>query len=716
MAQEFTWGNDLMAITFRWDDDSAVCMSAISVRGLDVAVAANMPLAELMVSGSGHWIASGRLVHTTIGRGLRYTGHEAVRDPERRIARLTVEQMCKDPALRVVTTYELPDGVAMFRTYTTVQNLDAAPVVLESVTSWATDLGAPEGAAPDVAAWSLTEAEYDWLGEGRWHTTPLRSYLPVLGQQLTGHDPRGAHIVTSTGSWSTGRHAPLAMLQSERFGMTWLFQVEHSGAWRWEVGDNTTDAYVALSGPTAVDHSWMHTLVQGESFSTVPASVTVGVSPSAVTANITAYRRAMRVHHTANRRPQVVFNDYMNTINGDPTTEKLLPLIKGAAEVGCEIFVIDCGWYDDDGDWWPSVGEWMPSKTRFPGNGGMREVVDAIRDADMVPGLWLEPEVVGVESPVARRLPDSAFFQRNGRRVVEQERYILDFRDPAARAHMDEVVDRLVDEYGIGYFKMDYNVSPGAGTDFRAFSVGDGMLEHVRAYGEWIEALYHRHPGLILENCSSGGMREDFAQTSRFQVQSTSDQQDYRLYPPIAASAQMMMLPEQAASWAYPQSSMTPEQTAFNINTTMLGRFFLSGYINRMDERQLAIVRDGIAAYKRYVQPVVGEATPFWPMSLPGWDDAVLSFGLETDDVALITVWSRESVPGTVAALRVPRYRNRDVVVSPIFPVGRGFSSWPTEWDASEGVCRVRIPEGGYVSRTFLVKPKGGECHTIMRT
>jgi alpha-galactosidase len=53
------------------------------------------------------------------------------------------------------------------------------------------------------------------------------------------------------------------------------------------------------------------------------------------------------------------------------------------------------GWYDDGGDWWDSVGLWEPSASRFP-DGGLRRVVDAIRDAGMVPGLWLEPEVVGV--------------------------------------------------------------------------------------------------------------------------------------------------------------------------------------------------------------------------------------------------------------------------------------------------------------------------------
>ena len=367
-----------------------------------------------------------------------------------------------------------------------------------------------------------------------------------------------------------------------------------------------------------------------------------------------------------------------------------------------QFFVIDCGWYDDTGNWWPSVGEWMPSKTRFPGKKGIVEVIDAIKDAGMIPGIWIEPEVIGVKSPMAEKLPDSAFFQRHGKRVVEQERYLLDLRDPAARKHLDSVIDRLVSEYGIGYFKFDYNVSPGAGTDYDADAPGAGLLGHNRAYSDWIDGLRERYPDVILENCSSGGMREDFAQTSRFQVQSTSDQQDFRLYPVIAAAAPMMVLPEQAASWAYPQSDMGAEETAFNINTTFLGRFFLSGYLNRMNASQLAWVQEGVDAYKKHVQPVIGKSKPFWPMGLPGWTDKTLALGLDAGDRALITVWSRDSEGGELR-LHLDRWQGRDGEAAAVYPV-EGYEQWPVRWDKASGELAVTVPaEGGYISRTFEV-------------
>src|ERR1019366_9601922 len=101
-------------------------------------------------------------------------------------------------------------------------------------------------------------------------------------------------------------------------------------------------------------------------------------------------------------------------------------------------------------------------------------VLNRIRAEGMVPGLWLEPEVVGVRSPVADRLPAEAFFARGGERVVEHGRYHLDLRHPAAVKHLDEVVDFLVDDLGVGYLKLDYNICVAPGTDTGNLSPGAG--------------------------------------------------------------------------------------------------------------------------------------------------------------------------------------------------------------------------------------------------
>ena len=153
----------------------------------------------------------------------------------------------------------------------------------------------------------------------------------------------------------------------------------------------------------------------------------------------------------------------------------------------------------------------------------------------MVPGLWLEIEVAGIHSPLAAK-PDAWFFMRRGRRVIDHNRYFLDFRNPNIRAHADAVVDRLVKDYGAGYIKFDYNCDALMGTETAADSFGQGLLEHQRAYLQWLDGVHQRYPALVLENCGSGGGRMDYALLAHHQLQSSSDQEDYRLYPAIATA------------------------------------------------------------------------------------------------------------------------------------------------------------------------------------
>lgn len=671
---ELTWGHAGLALTFTTAPEGPVALTSAGADGVEVTSAEPVGLVQILTTTSGHALASTRVGMTALGERLRYLTHEATTDGAWHRLRLTLS----GDGIQADVLLASPDGVAAFSSEVTVTATGAAPVCLRSVSSWAAPLG-----VRDAGSWEFHSAASDWLAESRWSARPFRPDLfPAIAAHLTGVRPRGAATLVSRGTWSSGEHAPVAAAASDSDGAAWLWQVEHNGPWRIEVGEEHDDFSVALSGPTELDHAWSLVLAPGESFTTVKAAVALGATLDDAAAAMTRYRRAARRPHPDNELMPVCFNDYMNTLGGDPTTDKLLPLIDAAAEVGAEVFCVDAGWYDDSGHWWDSVGEWLPSTTRFPG--GLDEVLGRIRGHGMTPGLWLEPEVIGVRSPMADRLPAEAFLQRHGQPIVEQDRYHLDLRHPAARAHLDGVVDRLVSDFGVGFFKLDYNINPGAGTDHASDSVGHGLLEHSRAVLAWLDGVLDRHPGLILENCGSGGMRADFAMLSRLQLQSTSDQQDFRLYPPIAASAPMQMLPEQAASWAYPQHGMDPEEIAFCLVTGLVGRIYLSGYLNTMSGPELALVREAVDVAKA-LRSELRHALPFWPLGLPAWTDPVVAVGLRTGDDALVALWKREEADGV--ALPVPHLTGRPVTVTTVFP--QAADGWDLSWDATSGTLHA---------------------------
>ncbi len=697
MSTVFTWGSDALEFDLTWSDTQPVFLSRLRAHGQSLAFTGEVPLVEILTAGHGHVLASNRLISTRAGAALRYLSHSARTVEGWSFLDVTTES---EDGIRAVLHLSVPNGVAAFRSSVTVTNINRErPIALHSVASWASSFGYTGSSPLGVEAWTLLEGHNDWLGEGRWRHIDMRSGLfPALSQGLTGHSPRGAHSLASTGTWSSGRFQPVGAAFSEAESIAWMWQIEHNGAWRWEVGENSAEGYFALSGPTDIDHQWSQALAPAQSFTTVPVSLAVGSRLEAALAELTAYRRAARRAHPDNAAMPVVFNDYMNTLNGNPTTAKLLPLIDAAASAGAEVFCIDAGWYDDGGDWWDSVGEWRHSTSRFPG--GLESVLDRIRELGMIPGLWLEPEVVGTRSTVADSLPPEAFLQRHGERVVEQGRFHLDLSHPAAIAHLNAVVDRLVEDFGVGYFKLDYNINPGAGTDLNT-SVGAGLLEHNRAHLEWLDALLERHPSLILENCASGAMRSDFAMLSRVQLQSTSDQQDPLKFPPIAASAPLSCLPEQAANWAYPQPEMSPEESAFTLATSVLGRFYFSGHIGSLTPSQSALVADAVSSHKR-VRESIRTSSAFWPNGLPAWDDPWVVLGLATQSSRLITIWNR-SPDEQDLTLNFPDLIDADVVVRVVFPTQ--LTAWATTWNAASGTLTVRNTTRLVSARTFeLVK------------
>jgi len=230
-----------------------------------------------------------------------------------------------------------------------------------------------------------------------------------------------------------------------------------------------------------------------------------------------------------------------------------------------------------------------------------------------------------------------------------------------------------VHDFGIRYFKLDYNINPGVGTTSKVDSAGDGLLAHNRAYLRWLEGVLDRHPGLVLENCASGAMRMDYAVLSLLQLQSTSDQQNPLHYPPIAAAAPMSVLPEQSASWAYPQPEMSDEEIVFTLCTGMLGRLYLSGHLDRMSPAQFALVRDAVMTH-RAIRADLATAVPFWPLGLPRWTAPWIALGLRAADCSYLAVWRR---PGASDEVELPLARETNVEF--LFPTN--LPSWAHSWD-----------------------------------
>ena len=336
-------------------------------------------------------------------------------------------------------------------------------------------------------------------------------------------------------------------------------------------------------------------------------------------------------------------------------------MIAAAAKAGCEYYVIDAGWYAElHEDWSQTIGAWQASRTRWPQ--GLKFVLDQIRQAGMIPGLWLEPEVAGAKSLLAQK-PDNWFLARHGKRVFKNSRLLLDFRNPEVGSYLDQVIARLVNEYGVGYIKMDYNVDSLQGTETNADSFGQGLLEHNRAHLAWLEGILNRYPDLVIENCGSGGGRMDYAMLSRLQVQSMTDQEDYLKLPAILVGASAAVLPEQLAIWSYPLGNADADQASFNMVTAMMCRIHQSGRLDSLSPQASAQVAGGIRIYKQLLRRHIPAAVPFY---LLGTSDitnreAPVALGMRSPEQTLLAVWRIDGP----AITKIPIQSNNPKLIYP---------------------------------------------------
>jgi alpha-galactosidase len=661
---------------------------------------AALPLIELQLSGEGNSSqkSSKALIGTYIGQRLRYRSHHmnvAQADSSKTLEIELHDEKTKVTAIAHLTIY---DKLPFLRSRVTVRNdATAEDLVVYQVPSVV--IGGMTRSAQWWHDYEVAYANNTWFREAQWVTRSLPDVglddFGIYGLEQpedisTLQASMATFSVSTHSTFSTQKHLPMGLLKRKDGTESWLWQIEHNGSWNWELGDWHDNLYIAASGPDNNNHDWRQRLAPGASFTTVPVSVChLYGDDQAAFAALTQYRRHIRRQHADNQRLPIIFNDYMNCLMGDPTDEKILALVGPVAKSGAEFFVIDCGWYADDSNWWDDVGLWEPSKRRFPM--GFDKLLGKIREAGLRPGLWLEPEVIGVRSPMADRLPFEAFFQREGKRIVEKGRYQLDFRHPEVTKFLDSVVDRCVQEYGAGYFKFDYNIEVTQGTDIDSTSSGAGQLGHNRAYLAWVNRIFDRYPDLVIESCSSGAQRMDYAMLATHPLQSTSDQQYPVHYAAIAAGVATAVTPEQSATWAYPQGDWSDEINALTVVNSLLGRIHLSGRLDTMKPHQLDIVYEGMKVYQE-IRGDIPDSTPFWPLGLPSWHDDWLALGLNAGAASktlYVSVWRRGGSTSFSLPIR-PFEGQASVKVDVLYPTK--FSTKAT-WDASSSTLQIELPE-----------------------
>lgn len=192
-----------------------------------------------------------------------------------------------------------------------------------------------------------------------------------------------------------------------------------------------------------------------------------------------------------------------------------------AAKLGCTHATMDAGWFggEKEGeDWVDKRGDWkIVNPEKFPS--GMKSLGKHIREAGMDFGIWCEIEAVGPKANFNKEHPELVA-RRDGVSLGS-----ICMGSEEARSWAMDIVETLVEEYGASWIKLDFNLDQGMGCDCEEHGHGkhDGLYAHVRGYYEFLDRVHEKYPHVILENCSSGGLRLDLGLLSRTKMGFLSD-------------------------------------------------------------------------------------------------------------------------------------------------------------------------------------------------
>jgi alpha-galactosidase len=330
---------------------------------------------------------------------------------------------------------------------------------------------------------------------GRWGRERSPQRLPFVVGVHSRENRRGR----------TGPDAPLILAAGTagfdtRSGEVWAVHVAWSGnhvayAERLSLGDAVLGGgELLLPGEVALE--------AGESYAGPWVYAAHGFGLDGVAARFHEYLRA-RPHHPRSPRP-VVCNTW-EAVYFDHSLERLTELARLAADVGAERFVLDDGWFRGRRDDTAGLGDWYVDPAVWPD--GLHPLIAAVEGLGMEFGLWVEPEMINLDSDLARAHPDWILAAGERLPLPARHQQVLNLAEPQAYAYILERLDALLSEYPIAYLKWDHNrdlLDAGAGRS----GVPAVHAQTVAVY-RLLDELRARHPGVEIESCSSGGLRVD---------------------------------------------------------------------------------------------------------------------------------------------------------------------------------------------------------------
>ncbi|MCU9613170.1 alpha-galactosidase [Caldibacillus lycopersici] len=294
----------------------------------------------------------------------------------------------------------------------------------------------------------------------------------------------------------------------------------------------------------------------------------------------------------------------------------VLENMREAATLGIETVVLDAGWFGEGEDWTEVRGDWsIVNRARFPS--GLKKLSEEAKKLGLHFGIWCEIEALGKKAELRQSHPHFAA-DRDG----EDLGYVCFGHKPVREWALKTLTDLLAD-LECDWLKLDFNLDPGEGCNRldHDHSSGDGLYEHYQGLYEVLTKLRGRFPHLVIENCSSGGLRTDWGMMRNTHINFLSDP-DYASHQlQVFWAASLIIPPVRCLHFTWSQTvteeNIQPPFPWKNYNECSeadilaflriagMHRYGFSHPIKDWNQQVKSIVRKGLTEYKETIFPLI---------------------------------------------------------------------------------------------------------------
>lgn len=483
-------------------------------------------------------------------------------------------------------------GAGYLETYTELENR-GDNVIVEALPSFNMARISPFERFDDPNDIVIHRLLSNWSGEGKLYSVSAADI--AFEASWSGLGVRTMRI-SQTGTMPARGYLPFISVEDKKNGVCWAAETEAPASWTIEAVFRNNAISVGGGRGDFLSAHWRKTLKTGETEKTNKAYLTVtkGSLENAAARLARHFDDTDEIKDVERDLP-VLYNEYCYTW-GKPeakTLEKMLPEI---AALGCKYFVIDDGWfYNVYNDKRYVIGDWNVNKEYYPE--GLKAFANKVRSYGMIPGVWYEFEGVSEHSDVYRDHPDW-LLTRDGKIINNGGRAFLDFRKEEVLNYLREKVIKNLVNCGIGYMKVDYNSNAGFGAD-GAESYGEAIRQHIDAVLAFFEEIKRSVPSLVLEICSSGGMRHEPRFLSLGDMCSFSDAHENAGGVPVAMNLHRFIPPRKLQIWATIRDDYNADDVKFTVAKAMLGRICFSGNLGNKPQEIIDILKESVSFYEK---------------------------------------------------------------------------------------------------------------------